>query len=501
MEADNDMEIDAKGDIKFKANVRRFKNNQLFQQLLSEFIDIKGEENNLELIRPNKINKEYKIEQNDLTKEQYDLLNDNFDSETPGAILTHILNARLIAFSPYLSIYYNGEEPTVSEFIENSPKLFEMMNLIRQNKKDIPNSGQIIYSELAVAQFPKLKEFLIHDLGYKPEEVGVITGGTSKKQRVATQDDFNAGKIKIVIGSEAIQEGMNLQENTTDVYMLTLPYNFTSLRQVEGRAWRQGNKNENVRINFMLTNDSIDVFMLQKLQAKQARYLEAMKKGANVLDISDISTQELKTAIITNPETRAKIEIELLKKKLESEKNKFLADNAFVLRKYEDYTKVQSEVYKAENAYARILEYSKNSDDVNATYWETQLVSYQKSIDLAKAEVHNTILKLSEKGVNVTEIEKQTEMTAEKIAIIEAQIEELPLTKDTLLIQYQEEKELQLKFNVNRNYVKDRQVENENLFAVEHSRNATSLISKELIQTKNINQSDTLNQTRFAARR
>ena len=46
MEADNDMEIDAKGDVKFKANVRRFKNNSLFQQLLSEFIDIKGEEDN-----------------------------------------------------------------------------------------------------------------------------------------------------------------------------------------------------------------------------------------------------------------------------------------------------------------------------------------------------------------------------------------------------------------------------------------------------------------------
>jgi hypothetical protein len=47
----------------------------------SEFIDIKGEEDNPELKRPNKINKEYKIEQNDLTKEQYDLLNENF-SET-----------------------------------------------------------------------------------------------------------------------------------------------------------------------------------------------------------------------------------------------------------------------------------------------------------------------------------------------------------------------------------------------------------------------------------
>ena len=74
MEADNDMEIDAKGDVKFKASVRRFKNNSLFQQLLSEFIDIKGEEDNPELIRPNKINKEYKIEPNVLSVEQYELL-------------------------------------------------------------------------------------------------------------------------------------------------------------------------------------------------------------------------------------------------------------------------------------------------------------------------------------------------------------------------------------------------------------------------------------------
>lgn len=125
---------------------------------------------------------------------------------------------------------------------------------------------------------------------------------------------------------------MNLQENTTDVYLISLPYNFTSLRQ-EDEDWRQGNKNKNGRVYFMLTNDRIDVFMFQKLQAKQARYLEAMKKEADVLDISDISTQELKTSIITNPETRANIKSELIKKKIESEKNKFLADSAFVLRK------------------------------------------------------------------------------------------------------------------------------------------------------------------------
>ncbi|MDQ0068170.1 hypothetical protein [Chryseobacterium lathyri] len=54
------------------------------------------------------------------------------------------------------------------------------------------------------------------------------------------------------------------------------------------------------RVNFMLTNDSIDVFMLQKLQSKQGRYLEAMKKGADVLDISDITQIEYQTKITEN---------------------------------------------------------------------------------------------------------------------------------------------------------------------------------------------------------
>jgi hypothetical protein len=463
MEADNDMEIDAKGDVKFKANVRRFKNNSLFQQLLSEFIDIKGEEDNPELKRPNKINKEYKIEQNDLTKEQYDLLNESFNETQKGAILTHILNARLIAISPYLSPYYEDENPSLKEFIENSPKLKQTMDLIQQNKKDIPESGQIIYSELAVAEFPKLKEYLIQEIGYKPEEIGIITGATNKNQRIAIQNDFNDGKIKVVIGSEAIQEGMNLQENTTDIYMLSLPYNFTSLRQVEGRAWRQGNKNENVRVNFMLTNDSIDVFMLQKLQSKQARYLEAMKKGADVLDVSDISTQELKTAIITNPETRANIEIELMKKRIESEKNKHLADIAFVLRKHQDFLKVQEEVTKAQNNYNRILSYSKEEGD-NAEYWKNQLPFYQKSIHLAKEKVQEEMEHLLQKGVNVSEIESKKVATENKIEELDKKLEELPNVREGLVAKYREEKEERLKNNESRDYLEERSVENSQLF-------------------------------------
>lgn len=463
MEADNEMEIDAKGSIKSKTNVRRFKNNSLFQQLLSEFIDIKGEEDNPELVRPNRINKEYKIEQNDLTEEQYVLLNESFSEEEPGAILSHILNARLIAISPYLSPYYVGDNPTLKEFVENSPKLHHTMELIRQNKKDIPNSGQIIYSELAVAQFPKLKDYLIAEVGYKPNEVEIITGATSKAKRISIQNDFNSGKIKVVIGSEAIQEGMNLQENTSDIYMLSLPYNFTSLRQVEGRAWRQGNRHENVRINYMLTNDSIDVFMLQKLQSKQARYIEAIKSGANILDISDINTQELKTSIITNPVTRAEIEIELIKKKLDYEKNKHLADSAFVLRKHKEYLEVYSYVERAENDLNRIKEYSKE-EGVNQEYWIKQIPQYEAAVNAAKEKVSEKLIDLEERGVNVTEIETQNELTEEKLTEIEAKIEDLPNLKEELIAKYTLEKEESLRQNLEKSYVAEREKENKELF-------------------------------------
>lgn len=485
MEADNDMEIDAKGDVKFKTNVRRFKNNALFQQLLSEFIDIKGEEDNPDLKRPNRINKEYKIEQNDLTKEEYEKLNENFVESEKGGILTHILNARLIALSPYLSKYYTGEQPNYKDFVENSPKLQHTMSLIKQNKSDKPEAGQIIYSELAVGEFPKLKDYLVNEVGYQEHEVGIITGATTKPQRIAIQEDFNKGNIKIIIGSEAIQEGMNLQENTTDMYLLSLPYNFTSLRQTEGRAWRQGNQWENVRINFMLTNDSIDVFMLQKLQAKQARYLEAMKKGANVVDVSDVNTQELKTAIITNPETRANIEIELMKKRIESEKSKFLADSTFVLRKYQDFLKIQEEVTRAQYTYNRILGYSKEEGE-NSEYWKNQLPFYQNSIDAAKDLVSKEIESLSKKGVNVTEIEQQTKITEEKIAELDKKREGLSQLKEELISKYTAEKMAKMERESNHDIVKERMKENQTFFKIIETKTSKNepLEVKEVVENK-----------------
>ena len=199
--------------------------------------------------------------------------------------------------------------------------------------------------------------------------------------------------------------------------------------------------------------------MLQKLQSKQARYLEAMKKGADVLDISDISTQELKTAIITNPETRANIEIELMKKRIESEKNKHLADIAFVLRKHQNFLKVQEEVIKAQNNYNRILGYSNEEGD-NSQYWGNQLQFYKKSIDLAKEKVQEEVEHLLQKGVDVTEIKTKKEITENKIEELDKKLEDLPNVREELVSKYRLEKEVQLVKNLKKDYTKEREEEN-----------------------------------------
>ena len=190
----------------------------------------------------------------------------------------------------------------------------------------------------------------------------------SRYERANIQNAFNRGEVKVIIGSPAIKEGINLQENTTDMYVFSLPYNFTQLRQVEGRSRRQGNKWANLRINYMLTNNSVDVFMLQRLQIKQGLYNEAMKKGADTVDVSDIDTSELKTALITDPETRADIELMIEKGRLESEKTQVGSDLAFIHRNFNRFNELNNKLQAQEKTLQQYEEWAKTDP-----YWARQI--------------------------------------------------------------------------------------------------------------------------------
>ena len=456
MEADNELEIGANGRPTQKTNVRRFRNNGLFQQLLSEFIDIKGEEDNPELVRPDRHNREYKINPNELTEDAMaavqDLLNDN------DTVLQGIGHARAAAFSPYATSLLGIRPKNHREFVKNSPKINTTIKLIEQNKKDRPDAGQIIYSEVGVEFFPMIRDYLVNESGFKPSEVRIITGATSNAERVNIQSAFNKGDVKVVIGSPAIKEGLNLQENTTDMYILSLPWNFTQLRQIEGRGWRQGNKWENIRINYMLTNNSVDVFMLQRLQLKQGLYNEAMKKGAETLDVSDIDTSELKTALITDPAVRAEIVTKQEREKLEQQRTQIEADLSFVLRKYESYNKL---IEKLESKKKEINQFKEWAAGGNS-YWADRLLGEENKLNAIVAEIQEEKERLQKKGVNVDEIEQQTSQAQNAIEDINQKIENLKEYQEELTDKYRREQELkqQQQGDLLATYIKERKAEN-----------------------------------------
>ena len=66
--------------------------------------------------------------------------------------------------------------------------------------------------------------------------------------------------------------------------------------------------------------------------------------------------------------------------------------------------------------------------------------------------------------MNVTEIEKQSQATAENISKIDEKLDALPLTEIALIEQYEEEKKVRMKLNGDVDYVQERAIENVKLF-------------------------------------
>jgi hypothetical protein len=274
---------------------------------------------------------------------------------------------RQIALNPYL-FKCSGfkQEPTARMYVEQSPKLLYTMECIKTIKeyteandigymdysdKDNPRrvsdmSGQVIYMNFGTKAFELLRDYLVEVVGFNIDEIGIIRGDGNyigkkrydSKQIVA--DAFlgrvydsstkkykplaNDKRVKVLIGSESIKEGINLQDYASVLYNCFLDFNPTDMVQVEGRIWRQGNALKNVRIVTPLMADCIDIFMFQKLEDKTERINQIWTKNgnSNELDTTAFNPAELKYELLTDPVAIAKLEREYKKDKIEEQKTR-----------------------------------------------------------------------------------------------------------------------------------------------------------------------------------
>ncbi len=243
--------------------------------------------------------------------------------------------ANLGNVNPNLPELYGCDTPSnmlasAIAFVETSPKLYfaaksiqSLVNYHIENNQDI--TGQIIYMAFGIKfiyggvtynGMDLLKAYIEHILDFKQvftasetSEItsegsdGVLSKELSSKEyklsqvqvvngaiqdplyKSAISKSFNNGKIKVLIGSSTIKEGINLQgskefnHGNSTIYVVTSDYAPMVFMQLEGRVWRQGNPLENVRMVYPLIKNSIDLHIYSKLKEKITKVKNMLEAG------------------------------------------------------------------------------------------------------------------------------------------------------------------------------------------------------------------------------
>ena len=119
--------------------------------------------------------------------------------------------------------------------------------------------------------YERLKAHLVR-AGIPEDQIAIVTSRTaaSPAARADLEAAYRAGKIRVIIGSTGtIGEGFNLQEDTTDMVHLDLPWDPGTYWQRLGRAVRQGNRRKVVRNHVLMAEGSFDALTFATLKGKQ----------------------------------------------------------------------------------------------------------------------------------------------------------------------------------------------------------------------------------------
>jgi len=309
----NEWAVDAKGAIKPKSVMKSFRNPQSLQSLITQYIDkVDGEEAGIR--RPNKEQHQIQLEMNEVQKmivarETERMLDP--EEKDKGGVLVAMNNMRMAMVSP--ALLDPSEYPEIEDFptdiVESSPKLQYVCDTVSKVWTEKKDCGQVIYMPYGVKEMDAVKDALVKR-GILASCIALIRPGDNlseeKIDEITSNFNDKNHKLKILIGSKKIAEGVDLNGNSIALYNTMLDWNPTETIQVEGRIWRQGNKQERVHIMYPLMEDSIESLIFQKHDEKSNRINDIFSyKGDDALDVSSINPEELKFDLIKDPEKKA----------------------------------------------------------------------------------------------------------------------------------------------------------------------------------------------------
>jgi superfamily II DNA or RNA helicase len=109
------------------------------------------------------------------------------------------------------------------------------------------------------------------DKRYADATVLTIHGGLNERQRREVFLAFERAEVGILVATDAISEGINLQHAAAQVIHYELPWNPNRLEQRNGRVDRFGQRKPVVYVRTMVMDETLDAIILKVLVEKAAR--------------------------------------------------------------------------------------------------------------------------------------------------------------------------------------------------------------------------------------
>ncbi|MFH1984756.1 MAG: helicase-related protein [Pseudomonadota bacterium] len=173
-----------------------------------------------------------------------------------------------------------------------APKYAKLVENIRKHLE--AHGKQIVFTE-EKSQHRKIKRLLSHHIPLSRDMIAIINADEAAGDKIQQiSDQYNSGKVKIVIANKKAEVGVNLQKGTTAIHHLTLPWTPASIQQRNGRGVRQGNTAAHIQIYYYMGKGSFDMYRLDLLKRKSGWMHELLTgeateaENANALGADDM---------------------------------------------------------------------------------------------------------------------------------------------------------------------------------------------------------------------
>ena len=160
--------------------------------------------------------------------------------------------------------------------------------------------------------YDRLRDTLIA-AGYPAHEIAVVTGSSHRGAvaKIDLEDDYNYGDLTLIICSEVVAEGFNLQRGTGAILHGDVPWNWEAIKQRNGRGGRQGNVFDEVLCIYLLMKGSFDGITYTSMRGKKAWQDQLEGETDEVMNAAaELGTEDLALLLSEDPEaTRQDIEM------------------------------------------------------------------------------------------------------------------------------------------------------------------------------------------------